>query len=127
MLHMNWPELHKVHISLEKRYGLKSDSKIVFQYVTQDQKTKKKELHIVKRLYEEFLKTFWELCESPYGILDVSVLGPNGSKIYEYNSQHIEQMPIGGSPHVLQNWNRLSPTQKKAWIKITIAQIDANA
>ena len=127
MLYVSWPELHKIRKSLEKEHNLKDDSEVTFRYTIQDRKTHKKKLCTVKRLYKDFLKMFWELCENPYNVLDVLVLSPSDSSIYQYKPSHIEQMPTGGNPHVLQNWNRLTPIQKEAWLKITIAQIDANA
>jgi hypothetical protein len=36
-------------------------------------------------------------------------------------------MPVGGNPHIIENWNKLDPEQKDTWLEITMSQIEANA
>jgi hypothetical protein len=103
------------------------DDQILFQCVSRNTKTGKK-AELKKRVqYKSFLQVFWDLCETPLQIISVIITNASGDKIYSHRNRHPEQMPIGGTPFVITNWGKWNDEQKELWLKITMAQIEANA
>lgn len=127
MLNVNWPQLRQLYQDIKTQENIQDNDYVTFQCISKDIKTgKKTKLH--KRVrFSEFLKVFWDLCESPIHILSLVVTTANGTEIYKHRDRHPETMPIGGSPHIVANWNKLDDIQKELWLKITMAQIEANA
>lgn len=127
MLNVNWPSLRQLYQDIKIEENIQDTDYVTFQCVSKDIKTgKKTRLH--KRVrFSNFLRVFWDLCESPIHILALVVTTANGTEIYKHRSHHPEIMPVGGTPHIIFNWNHLDDVQKELWLKITMAQIETNA
>lgn len=127
MLNVNWPQLRELYKDLQTEGNIKDDDDVFFQCVTKDARSGRKIGMKKKVAFKDFLKSFWDLCESPINITMLVVTTSDGIEIYKHRSHHPEIMPIGGSPHIILNWNKLDEVQKEMWLKIAMAQIEANA
>jgi hypothetical protein len=127
MLNVNWPQLRKTYADLKESHELKDEDQILFQCVSRDIKSGQKTALKRQVQYKEFLQVFWDLCETHLQILSITITTSNGNQIYQHRSRHPEQMPIGGTPFIIANWNKWDDDQKELWLKIAMAQIEANA
>jgi hypothetical protein len=127
MLNVNWPQLRKTYAELRIEHAIKDEDQIFFQCVSRNIKTGKQAGFKKQVPYSKFLQVFWDLCETSLQIISVTITTANGDKLYQHKSRHPEQMPTGGTPHVIENWNKLDDNQKTLWLKIMMAQIESNA
>jgi hypothetical protein len=105
MLNVNWPQLRELYEEIKTQENIQDADYVTFQCVSKDVKTGKK-TGLQKRVrFSDFLRVFWDLCESPIQILALVVTTASGTEIYKHHSRHPEMKFKGNSGSRLQ-WPR---------------------
>lgn len=121
---VNWNTLSRVRDEIETDHSLKDEALLTFVIVLADKSTQKKQIK-----FGDFLQFMWALSESKkVHVTNLVVTDLTGTVLYRFKqtNANLEEVPSGGNPSVIQNWNFLSDTQREAYMKILIAQIESS-
>lgn len=118
---LNWERLKEIHAYLTNDLDQEDELSIVM--FTQSGRTKKS---LIK--FKDFLNFCWAISDNPdYVIIGMIIQDKSGRVVYRHNkiTEGNEEIPIGGNSNVIQNWNALIQHEKDVYIKLMIAQINA--
>lgn len=123
-LKFNWQRVSEVHKTL-RLGGFTPETKLMFVLVLSDGSTKKQQV-----LFRDFMDFFWSLSENKkLSAQALFVQDRSGKIIYRHNqvTNGNEEIPTGGNPQIVTGWKNFSKKERDTYLKLMIAQIQADA
>ena len=121
-IRLNWERVRTVHGRLSAE-GFQIDTPITFLIRMRDGQTRKSDIP-----FKNFLRFFWALTESTDSWVETLIVQDKGGRVlFRYNHRNSceRQLPQGGNPEIVTNWNSFSQQEKDTYLRLIIAQINA--
>lgn len=122
-LKFNWQRVTDTHSQL-RRNGTKAETPLIFVLVLQDGTTKRQQV-----LFRDFMDFFWSLSENnKLPAQTLFVQDAAGKIVYRHNqmTKGNEEVPTGGNPQIITNWNSFSAEERETYLKLLWSQINAD-
>lgn len=121
-IRVNWERVRSIHQRLSAE-GYEAETPITFLIRLRDGQTRKSD-----STFKNFLRFFWVLTESQEARVECLIVQDKGGRVlyrYSYRPDYERQIPQGGNPEIVTNWNTFSPQEKDTYLRLIIAQINA--
>lgn len=120
---INWEGLTKLKADLTQR-GFTQETPLIVIVSLQDGTHRKNPVR-----FKNFLQFMWSLSEIEHtSITRLAVQDPSGRVVYRQRRMTAanEELPEAKGGLHLENWQALTPHEKDLYVRLTIAQIDAD-
>lgn len=121
-IRLNWERVRSVHSQLASN-GFQENTPVTFLLRMRNGQTSKADV-----MFKNFLRFFWALSENTDSIVEnLIVQDKGGHTLYRYTlgNSFERKLPQGGSPEVIANWHALTQHEKDTYLRLIIAQINA--